>query len=89
MDSNGLNDLGSIHYQTALLEAFDWDEEVLVGFNVWLIESLNSVVHPSDLIGMILEAYDSNVLEIVKKMIKSEIESIQDNRLSRGKVYEA
>jgi hypothetical protein len=89
MDNNGFNDLKSIHYQTALLEAFDWDEEVLAGFNVWIIESLNSAIHPGELIGMILESYDSNILEIVKKMIKSEIENMHDDRLKRGKIYEA
>jgi len=84
MDRNAFNDLSSIHYQTALLEAFEWDEEVLEGFNVWFTESLNIVVHPNELSSMILTAYGKNILEIIKKMIKSEAESMQDDRSKKG-----
>ena len=78
-----------LNLQTELLEAFGWDEEARDKFNIWLIDSLNADSSPAFLFNEVERSFGDEVLVIVKKMIKSEIDNIKDDKLKEGTVYEA
>ena len=81
--------LNNLNLQTELLEAFMWDEEALDNFNIWLIDALNSSSDIYSLIYEIKTHYGDGVCEAIKKLFKSELESINDDKIKKGKIYEA
>ena len=87
--NNAFKEIKHTHYQTALLEAFDWDEETLNAFNAWFIEALRTSFNLNELMAMIEEAWEEPILNIVKDLIKSEIDDLKDENIQQGKIYEA
>ena len=81
--------LKNLNLQTELLEAFDWDEDALTKFNLWLIDALNASVDLPKLQDDIQVHYSAAVWEVVKKILKSEMENIHDDKIKKGKIYEA
>lgn len=81
--------LKDLNLQTELLEAFGWDEEERDRFNIWFIDSLNVGSSPEILFNEIKNSFGEEVLNIIKKIIKSEIDNIEDDKLKEGNIYEA
>ncbi len=81
--------LKNLNLQTELLEVFDWDEEARDNFNVWLIDALNSSFDIPSLLYSIKTGYGEDVMSVVKKIFKSEIDNISDDKIKKGEAYEA
>jgi hypothetical protein len=81
--------LKDLNLQTELLEAFGWDEEERDRFNIWFIDSLNVGSSPEMLFNEIKNSFGEEVLNIIKKIIKSEIDNIEDDKIKEGNIYEA
>ena len=85
MNHNVYKNIMNLHYQTALLEVFDWDEEVLEGFNSWFVDSIRSAYDPQEFAGLLISTYGKDVFNIVRDMIKFEINELK----MKGAPYEA
>lgn len=89
MNLEGFSVLNSLNLQTELLEAFDWDEQSRDEFNIWLIDALNSSFDLTSLIYEVKISYGNEIATILTKIFKSEIDKINDERIKKGKIYEA
>ena len=89
MELEGFRVLRSLNLQTELLEAFDWDEIARDEFNIWLIDALNSSFDLTILLYEVKINYSDEVLNVLKKIFKSEIDKLNDDRIKKGKIYEA
>jgi len=80
--------LKDLNLQTELLEVFNWDEVARDKFNIWLIDYLNVDSSAETLFAEVESSFGIEVLVIVKKMIKSEIDNIKDENIKKGIIYE-
>ena len=89
MNSKEFRVLKDLNLQTELLEAFGWNEEDLDKFNLWLTDALSSSFDIYSLLNEIELHYGVDICNVVKKVFKSEIDNIEDDKIKKGNIYEA
>ena len=77
----------NLNLQTELLEALGWDQDLVDKFNVWFIECLNASHTPSALLENVENTWGEDIVDIAKKIIKSEIDNINDDKIKEARVY--
>ena len=89
MNTEAFRALKDLNLQTEILEVFGWDEESLDEFNLWLADALSASFDINSLMNEIETHYGIDVCNVVKKIFKSEIDNIEDDKIKKGKIYEA
>ena len=77
----------NLNLQTELLEALEWDQETVDEFNEWFINCLNASYTPDALLQNVMTVWGEDIVNIVKKIIKSEIDNIKDDKIKEARVY--
>jgi hypothetical protein len=77
----------NLNLQTELLEALDWEQDAVDEFNEWFINSLNASYTPDALLQSVMTVWGEDIVTIVKKIIKSEIDNIKDDKIKSERVY--
>jgi len=77
----------NLNLQTELLEALEWDQEAVDEFNKWFMNCLNASYTPDALLQNVMTVWGEDVVIIVKKIIKSEINNIKDDKIKEARVY--
>lgn len=77
----------NLNLQTELLEALEWDQEAVDEFNTWFVNCLNAAYTPDALLQNVMTVWGEDIVIIVKKIIKSEIDNIKDDKIKEARVY--
>ena len=77
----------NLNLQTELLEALEWDQDAVDEFNEWFVNCLNASYTPDALLQNVMTAWGEDIVIIVKKIIKSEIDNIKDDKIKEARVY--
>jgi len=77
----------NLNLQTELLEALEWDQDAVDEFNEWFINCLNASYTPDALLQNVMTVWGEDIVIIVKKIIKSEIDNIKDDKIKEARVY--
>lgn len=77
----------NLNLQTELLEALEWDQEAVDEFNTWFVNCLNASYTPDALLQNVMTVWGEDIVIIVKKIIKSEIDNIKDDKIKEARVY--
>ena len=77
----------NLNLQTELLEALEWDQDAVDEFNEWFVNCLNASYAPDALLQNVMTVWGEDIVIIVKKIIKSEIDNIKDDKIKEARVY--
>ena len=77
----------NLNLQTELLEALEWDQDAVDEFNMWFVNCLNASYTPDALLQNVMTVWGEDIVIIVKKIIKSEIDNIKDDKIKEARVY--
>ena len=77
----------NLNLQTELLEALEWDQDAVDEFNEWFVNCLNASYAPDALLQNVMTVWGEDIVTIVKKIIKSEIDNIKDDKIKEARVY--
>jgi hypothetical protein len=77
----------NLNLQTELLEALEWDQDAVDEFNMWFVNCLNASYTPDALLQNVMAVWGEDIVIIVKKIIKSEIDNIKDDKIKEARVY--
>jgi hypothetical protein len=87
MHQEAFRHIKNLNLQTELLEALEWDQDAVDEFNMWFVNCLNASYTPDALLQNVMAVWGEDIVIIVKKIIKSEIDNIKDDKIKEARVY--